>query len=129
MFSVGAFLGSFLGSPLADTFGRKIALLLNAILGLVLSLVLAATRIIGNYWVTLIARVLMGANVGIASATVPVYLIEVATVDLIGIFGVGFQFGFVSGILLAQHRVQIFTNTDRTRKITLEVKSPEHMKS
>ena len=95
-------IGSLIGAPLANYYGRKKAMIINAFFAVVLGLVCASCRKINSIYIFLICRILMGINAGINSSIAPVYLIEIAPLELRGQFGTTWQLGVTGGSVIAQ---------------------------
>ena len=102
IYAIGATIGALSGGPLSDSYGRKTTMIGNSILGFLVSFLLGASRLIGNYWVMVVGRLLIGINTGIASTSAPVYINEIAPDSLKGPLGTSFQISAVTGILFAQ---------------------------
>jgi len=99
IFCIGGLLGSTIAPPLLDTMGRKTFLLYNGIF-LTLALLFQAVSM-GVMWLA-VARLLIGVSCGGSTVAVPLYLGEIAPVNLRGSLGTLNQFAMVVGILLAQ---------------------------
>lgn len=95
--NVGAMVGALAGGPLSDRLGRRPAIGTCAVLWMMAWMLLSmATTPMAAH----VPRALTGVAVGIASATVPVYIAEVAPVAIRGALGALNQLGVVLGILL-----------------------------
>jgi MFS transporter, SP family, major inositol transporter len=94
----GAMFGALLGGRLADALGRKGSLLICSILFLLGALGSAAAPTVH---VMVIARFVLGLAVGAASATVPLFLAEMAPADRRGRIVTINELMIVSGQLLA----------------------------
>ena len=95
-------IGSLLGGPMSDKLGRRMAMIVNAVLAGGSCLLLGACRLINNYPVFVIGRVLIGVSCGISSTVAPTYLSEIAPESKKGVFGTSFQLGVTIGIVVAQ---------------------------
>jgi len=102
IFAIGAMIGSLLGGPMSDKLGRRMAMIVNAVLAGGSCLLLGACRLINNYPVFVIGRVLIGVSCGISSTVAPTYLSEIAPESKKGVFGTSFQLGVTIGIVVAQ---------------------------
>lgn len=81
---VGSMIGPFIGAALADTIGRKKTLLLTSCFyGLGWLILIFATRVAELY----VARVILGLGVGISYTTNPMYISEMADVNIRGALG------------------------------------------
>ncbi|HEX9006209.1 MAG TPA: MFS transporter, partial [Bacteroidota bacterium] len=94
---LGAMLGAALGGRLTDRFGRRIVLILTAGLFAVGDVGTALSPEIT--WLV-ICRVLVGIAIGVASFTAPLYISEIAPVELRGRFVSFNQIAMTSGILI-----------------------------
>lgn len=95
---IGAALGAVLGGQLADKYGRRNNLLLLAI---VFAIGTISSTLAPNWIVLSAARFVLGIAVGGASATVPVYLAEIAPNNKRGTIVTRNDVMIVSGQLLA----------------------------
>ena len=94
----GAMLGALVGGRLADALGRKGNLLVCSCLFLVGALGSASAP---TFEIMVVARILLGLAVGAASATVPLFLAEMAPADRRGRIVTINELMIVSGQLLA----------------------------
>lgn len=99
IFTLGGLAGSLSASKLADSFGRRGATLISSLLLLVGPVVMsfASTRDM-----LVVGRTVVGLGSGMTTVIVPMYLAEIAPVDLRGVIGVLNQMGIVFGILFGQ---------------------------
>lgn len=95
---VGAIAGAAFAGPAADTYGRRRMILLAAAVFIVGALGSAAAP---NTEVLVIARVVIGVAIGLASAAAPVYISEVAPPESRGRLVSFFQLAVTIGILVA----------------------------
>lgn len=95
---IGAVLGAAIAGPAADTYGRRLMILAAAAVFIVGALVSAAAPVVE---VLVIARVVIGVAIGLASAAAPVYISEVAPPESRGRLVSFFQLAVTIGILLA----------------------------
>jgi len=105
---VGAAFGALYGGRLSDRFGRRHNLLMLAgifFLGAV------GTAVAPNIAIMVVARIILGLAVGGASATVPVYLAEIAPKDLRGRLVAVDALMIVTGQLLAYSINAAIANT------------------
>nr|XP_047126764.1 solute carrier family 2, facilitated glucose transporter member 3 isoform X1 [Hydra vulgaris] len=101
IFAIGGMCGAFIGPHIATKVGRKNTLLLNNILAICGGLLLAFTKPAKLVGLLIFARILLGLNAGVNTVVAPMYLSEIAPVNLRGSLGTINQFGIVSGLLLA----------------------------
>ncbi|MFF2554203.1 sugar porter family MFS transporter [Nocardia sp. NPDC058058] len=78
---IGAMVGAMSAGRIADRLGRRGALAVESAVFIGGTLLAVAAH---DYWVLLIARVVLGLAVGAASATVPVYLSEISPAEIRG---------------------------------------------
>ncbi len=95
---IGAVLGAGLAGRLSDAYGRRVLILASSIVFVVGSVVCAAAPDIA---VLVIARMVLGVAIGLASATAPVYISEVAPPDIRGRLVTFFQLAVTIGIVVA----------------------------
>jgi sugar porter (SP) family MFS transporter len=95
---IGAVLGAGLAGRLSDAYGRRRLILLSAVVFVIGSLVCAAAP---GTAVLVIARTVLGVAIGLASATAPVYISEVAPPEIRGRLVTFFQLAVTIGIVVA----------------------------
>src|ERR1700729_470999 len=95
---IGAVGGAAVAGPAADTYGRRLMILLSAIVFIVGALASAASQ---GLVVLVVARVVIGVAIGLASAAAPVYISEVAPPESRGRLVSFFQLAVTVGILVA----------------------------
>lgn len=100
VFAVGGMGGAFIGPFIAKSIGRKRTLMLNNALAISGGIFLGVTKLANSVAVLIIGRILVGINAGINTVVAPMYLSEIAPVNLRGSLGTLNQFGIVSGLLL-----------------------------
>ena len=95
---VGAVFGAWFASSRADRLGRKKLILVSAAVFIIGAL---GSAIAGGVGLLVIARVVIGLAIGVASAITPVYISEVAPPDIRGGLVTFFQLAVTIGILVA----------------------------
>jgi sugar porter (SP) family MFS transporter len=95
---IGAVAGAAIAGPAADTYGRRLMILVSAGVFIVGALGSAAAP---GVEVLVIARVVIGVAIGVASAAAPVYISEVAPPESRGQLVTFFQLAVTVGILVA----------------------------
>jgi sugar porter (SP) family MFS transporter len=95
---VGAIFGAAIAGQAADRLGRRLTIISSAVVFIIGALASAASP---DLAVLVIARVLLGVAVGLASANAPVYISEVAPPDARGRLVSYFQLSVTVGILVA----------------------------
>src|ERR1700760_2192713 len=95
---IGAVGGAAIAGPAADTYGRRLMILLSALVFTIGALASAAAPGLG---VLVVARIVIGVAIGLASAASPVYISEVAPPESRGRLVSFFQLAVTIGILVA----------------------------
>ncbi|MCH7409094.1 sugar porter family MFS transporter [Belliella sp. DSM 111904] len=95
---LGAVMGVGLSGELCDRFGRRSLLFIAAILFLLSAIV---STVLPTFTLLIIARILGGIGVGMASNAVPLYLSEIAPLKIRGRLVTCYQLAITFGILLA----------------------------
>ncbi len=95
---IGAVAGAAFAGPAADRYGRRLMILLAAAVFIVGALASAAAP---GVEVLVIARIVIGVAIGLASAAAPVYISEVAPPESRGRLVSFFQLAVTIGILVA----------------------------
>jgi len=95
---IGAVVGAAIAGPAADTYGRRLMILLAAGVFIVGALASAAAP---GVEVLVVARIVIGVAIGLASAAAPVYISEVAPPESRGRLVSFFQLAVTIGILVA----------------------------
>ena len=108
---VGAIAGAAIAGPAADTYGRRLMILLAAGVFIVGALGSAAAQNVE----VLIARIVIGVAIGLASAAAPVYISEVAPPESRGRLVSFFQLAVTIGILVAYLVGLAFDHTEGWR--------------
>ncbi|XP_067653598.1 solute carrier family 2, facilitated glucose transporter member 1-like [Haliotis asinina] len=101
-FAIGGAVGGLLAGLWADFFGRKKGTLLNAVIGIGAAALLYFGRMAASYEMIIVGRLVVGLNCGLYTALAPIYLSEIASVNIRGALGVLHQLFVVSGILISQ---------------------------
>lgn len=95
---IGSLIGSLIAGNIADYFGRKLTIAIASIL-FILGTYIATTA--NSFNMFFIARLFLGAGVGIVSVVIPLYIVEVAPAECRGKCLASFQSLLAVGILLA----------------------------
>ena len=95
---IGAVVGAAFAGRLSDAYGRRLLILVSSVVFVVGSLVCAAAP---GTAVLVVARMVLGVAIGLASATAPVYISEVAPPDIRGRLVTFFQLAVTIGIVVA----------------------------
>src|SRR3954447_18737418 len=95
---IGAVFGALFSGRLCDTYGRRLMILISAA---VFAVGAIGSAVAGALGVLVVARLVIGAAIGIASAAAPVYISEVSPPDIRGRMVTFFQLSVTIGILVA----------------------------
>jgi sugar porter (SP) family MFS transporter len=95
---VGAVFGAWFASKRADMLGRKKLILVSAAIFIIGAI---GSAVAGGLALLVIARIVIGLAIGVASAITPVYISEVAPPDIRGGLVTFFQLAVTLGILVA----------------------------
>ncbi|XP_046364522.1 glucose transporter type 1-like [Haliotis rufescens] len=101
-FAIGGAVGGLLAGLWADYFGRKNGSLINAVIGIGAAALLYFSRMTASYEMIIVGRLVVGFNCGLYTALAPIYLSEIASVNIRGALGVLHQLFVVSGLLISQ---------------------------
>ncbi|XP_076619969.1 glucose transporter 1 isoform X16 [Colletes latitarsis] len=102
IFAIGGMLGGFSGGIIANRFGRKGGLLLNNVLGIVGACLMGCTKIAQSYEILFFGRFIIGVNCGLNTSLVPMYISEIAPLNLRGGLGTVNQLAVTVGLLVSQ---------------------------
>ncbi|XP_024936497.1 glucose transporter type 1 isoform X6 [Cephus cinctus] len=102
IFAIGGMLGGFSGGIIANRFGRKGGLLLNNVLGIVGACLMGCTKIAHAYEMLFFGRFVIGVNCGLNTSLVPMYISEIAPLNLRGGLGTVNQLAVTVGLLVSQ---------------------------
>ena len=95
---IGAVVGAAFAGRLSDAYGRRILIIASSIVFFFGSIICAAAP---GTAVLVVARMALGVAIGLASATAPVYISEVAPPDIRGRLVTFFQLAVTVGIVVA----------------------------
>ncbi|XP_025837362.1 solute carrier family 2, facilitated glucose transporter member 1 isoform X2 [Agrilus planipennis] len=102
IFLVGGSIGSLTGSWLADNVGRKGAIVASTVLLMVAGVLFMITQVSNSVETLIAGRLLAGLAAGLVTCTIPMYLTELAPLELRGSMGVLCPLGINCGIFLGQ---------------------------
>lgn len=102
IFAIGGMIGGLSGGTIADWCGRKCGLLLNNAIAILGATLMSSSRLFKSVECLIIGRFFIGLNCGLNTHLVPMYLSEIAPMNLRGALGTVSQLGVTSGLLLAQ---------------------------
>nr|XP_022918299.1 solute carrier family 2, facilitated glucose transporter member 1-like [Onthophagus taurus] len=102
IFLVGGTVGSLTGSWLADKMGRKRGLIVASFLLTFSGILFLTCKAALSVEMLILGRFIVGLAAGSITCIMPMYLTELAPIDLRGAVGVLCPLGVTSGVLLAQ---------------------------
>ncbi|KAI5734822.1 hypothetical protein M8J77_010792 [Diaphorina citri] len=102
IFAIGGMLGGFSGGSIADKFGRKGGLLLNSFVGIAGGCLMGGTKFFKSYEMLFVGRFIIGINCGLNTSLVPMYISEIAPLNLRGGLGTVNQLAVTLGLLISQ---------------------------
>nr|CDS25463.1 solute carrier family 2 facilitated glucose [Hymenolepis microstoma] len=101
-FPVGGIFGALFGGSVSNKMGRKLSLFIFNIPMIVGSLLMMACQAAVSFEMIVVGRILVGFACGAFTGIAPVYLSEIAPVNIRGISGIMHQLAVVFAILLSQ---------------------------
>ncbi|KAK8728198.1 hypothetical protein OTU49_009164, partial [Cherax quadricarinatus] len=102
IFAIGGMIGGFCGGSVGNKFGRKKGLLLNNLLGVGGACLMAFSQVSYSYEMLILGRLVIGINCGLNTSLVPMYISEIAPLNLRGGLGTVNQLAVTVGLLLSQ---------------------------
>ncbi|XP_013113676.1 solute carrier family 2, facilitated glucose transporter member 1 isoform X2 [Stomoxys calcitrans] len=102
VFLVGGAVGSLGGAGAANKFGRKGCFLISGLLFAVGAIMFFFCRMANSVEMLILGRLLVGLASGLTTASVPMYLTEIAPFALRGTFGVFCAVGVTGGVVVGQ---------------------------
>ncbi|XP_014294508.1 solute carrier family 2, facilitated glucose transporter member 5 isoform X2 [Halyomorpha halys] len=102
IFLVGGMVGSLSGAWFADNFGRKGTLVIGGVTMFSTSVMFVLTKPLNSLELFFLGRLVAGLSGGLIMTVVPMYLTELAPIQLRGAMGTMCPMGISSGVLLAQ---------------------------
>ncbi|XP_075228608.1 glucose transporter 1 isoform X4 [Lycorma delicatula] len=102
IFAIGGMLGGFSGGMIANKFGRKGGLLMNNVLGIGGACLMGFTKVSHSYEMLFVGRFIIGVNCGLNTSLVPMYISEIAPLNLRGGLGTVNQLAVTIGLLISQ---------------------------
>jgi len=102
IFVVGGMFGAMAGGTVAEKLGRKRGLVLSQIVGLLGGIITAISKPLFSWELLLVGRLMVGLTSGFNTVVAPMYLSEIAPVNLRGGIGVLNQLAVTFGIFSSQ---------------------------
>ncbi|KAF0296742.1 Glucose transporter type 1 [Amphibalanus amphitrite] len=102
IFAIGGMAGGFSGGYVANRLGRRGGLMMNDVIGIVGAAFMGFSSMADSYELLIVGRLVIGYNCGMSSALVPMYVSEIAPVNLRGGVGIVNQLAVTIGMLLSQ---------------------------
>ncbi|XP_073973947.1 glucose transporter 1 isoform X16 [Rhodnius prolixus] len=102
IFAIGGMIGGFSGGTVANKFGRKGGLLMNNVIGIGGACLMAFTKVCNSYEMLFVGRFVIGFNCGLNTSLVPMYISEIAPLNLRGGLGTVNQLAVTTGLLISQ---------------------------
>ena len=99
MFLVGGMIGALSGGWVAEKFGRKRGLIYTQMFSLLGAVLMGFCKAASSYEMLLIGRTLVGISAGLFTGLSPLYVAEIAPINIRGAMGTVNQLGVTSGIL------------------------------
>ncbi|KAJ9578369.1 hypothetical protein L9F63_005401, partial [Diploptera punctata] len=103
IFAIGGIIRKSISSSFIEKyFIRKGGLLLNSLLGIVGAVLMGCTKLVQLYEFLFLGRFIIGVNCGLNTSLVPMYISEIAPLNLRGGLGTVNQLAVTVGLLLSQ---------------------------
>ncbi|XP_040583333.1 solute carrier family 2, facilitated glucose transporter member 1 isoform X2 [Lepeophtheirus salmonis] len=102
IFALGGMCGGFMGGMIANKLGRKGGLLFNNFIGVFGACSMGSAKFAESYELLIVGRFLIGVNCGLNTSLVPMYISEIAPLNLRGGLGTVNQLAVTVGLLISQ---------------------------
>lgn len=101
MFLVGGMIGALSGGWVAEKFGRKRALIYTQVFSIFGAALMGTSKYANSYEMLVIGRILVGISAGLFTGLSPLYIAEIAPINIRGALGTVNQLGVTTGIFTA----------------------------
>ncbi|ESP01111.1 hypothetical protein LOTGIDRAFT_180320 [Lottia gigantea] len=102
MYAVGGMVGGVSAGYWGNKFGRRGALLRNNIIAVIAAGLLGFSKMADSYEMLMVGRFICGINAGINTGVAPLYLSEIAPIELRGFSGTFNQLSITFGVMVSQ---------------------------
>ncbi|XP_061401259.1 solute carrier family 2, facilitated glucose transporter member 3-like [Musca vetustissima] len=102
IFLVGGAVGSFAGAIVANKYGRKRCVLICGCLFCIGAVCFFCCRVLNSIEMLILGRFVVGLAAGLTTSSLPMYLSEVAPLELRGSLGVFCAVGLTAGVVVGQ---------------------------
>uniref|UniRef100_A0A6A7FSS2 Glucose transporter 1 n=1 Tax=Hirondellea gigas TaxID=1518452 RepID=A0A6A7FSS2_9CRUS len=102
IFAIGGMIGGFAGGYVGNKVGRRRGLLLNNLIAVGGALFMGLSKLTSSYEMLILGRLVIGVNCGLNTSLVPMYISEIAPLNLRGGLGTVNQLAVTVGLLLSQ---------------------------
>ena len=99
LFLVGGLVGSLSGGYVADKFGRKRGILYTQTFSIFGAILMGCSKSAGSFEMLMIGRLFIGLSCGLFTGLSPLYVAEIAPINIRGAMGTVNQLAVTSGIL------------------------------
>uniref|UniRef100_A0A0A9Z9A1 Solute carrier family 2, facilitated glucose transporter member 1 n=1 Tax=Lygus hesperus TaxID=30085 RepID=A0A0A9Z9A1_LYGHE len=99
---IGGIIGGALTGVLSTNVGRRMALILNNGIAIVAGLTMGGSKYVGQPWMIILGRFIIGINAGLNNGVGPMYLSEISPTGLRGSITAVYQLNMTTFILLSQ---------------------------
>ncbi|XP_055958211.1 solute carrier family 2, facilitated glucose transporter member 1-like isoform X3 [Patella vulgata] len=102
MYAVGGMIGGVSAGYWSNKYGRRGALLRNNVIAVMAAGLLGFSKMADSYEMLIAGRFVVGINAGINTGIVPLYLSEIAPIELRGFCGTFNQMSITFGVVISQ---------------------------
>ncbi|KAK4324988.1 hypothetical protein Pmani_004411, partial [Petrolisthes manimaculis] len=102
IYCVGGMIGGAMTGLIAERFGRKGGLLFNNIFAIIAAFLFGFCKMANSFGMLVFGRLVIGVNSGLNAGLCPMYLSEIAPINLRGAIGTAYQLVLTISILFSQ---------------------------